>query len=63
MEQVFPQLRLRGEVRAAVRWITERGSNGVLLPTDLVDGSKDKRVMNVLKEKHPDPRLTDVSVC
>ena len=61
--QVFTRLMLRGEVRAAVRWIIERGSYGVLLPTDLVDGSTDKTVIDVLKEKHPDPGMTDVSVC
>ena len=37
--------------------------DGVLLPTDLVDGSTDKTVMDVLKEKQPDSGMTDVSVC
>ena len=61
--QVFTRLMWRGKVRAAARWITERGSNGVLLLTDLVDGSTDKAVIDVLKEKHPYPGMIDDSVC
>ncbi|KAL5506022.1 hypothetical protein EMCRGX_G007585 [Ephydatia muelleri] len=46
---------LRGQVRSAVRWLTERmNDGGVLDPSQLVnDGSK--RVLDVLREKHPDP--------
>ena len=53
--QVFSRLMLRGQVRSAVRWLTERmNDGGVLDPSQLVnDGSK--RVFDVLREKHPDP--------
>ena len=55
MVQVFSCLMLRGQVRSAVRWLTERmNDGGVLDPSQLVnDGSK--RVLDVLREKHPDP--------
>ena len=46
---------LRGQLRSAVRWLTERDSGGsVLLPSTVIDPSG-KSVLDVLKEKHPDP--------
>ena len=56
--KVFTRLMLRDELRAATRWITERGSSRVLSPSDVVD-SLGKTVLDVLKEKHPDPALAD----
>ena len=54
MIKVFSRLMWRGQVRSAVRWLTERKSHcGVLDPNSMVD---DKRtVFDVLKEKHPGP--------
>ena len=54
----FTHLVLRGQVRSAVRWLTERCSNrGVLLPSSVVDDSC-KTALDVLKAKHPDPGLS-----
>ena len=55
--QVFSRLMLRGQVRSAVRCLTERiNDGGVLDPSQLVnDGSK--RVLDFLREKHPDPAI------
>jgi len=43
--KVFTKLMLQGNVRAAVRWITERTSGGVLDPSD--------SVVSALQSKHP----------
>ena len=55
---VFSRLILRGKLRAAVHWATERASGKVLLPTtvvnpDTADGPL--TVMDVLHQKHPAP--------
>ena len=48
--QVFSRLMLRGQVRSAVRWLTERmNDGGVLDPSQLVNDDS-KRVLNVLRE-------------
>ena len=55
--KVFTRLVLRGQMRSAVRWLTERcSSGGVLLPSAVVDG-EGKTVLDVLKAKHPEPGL------
>ena len=54
VNKVFTRLMWRGEVRAAARWINGKMSGGVLHPNDRVDGSSDRRVIDVLQEKHPD---------
>ena len=61
MLKVFTRLMLKGELRAATRWITERGSGRVLSPCDEV-GSEGRTVFDVLKEKHPDPAPFDERV-
>ena len=52
--RVFTKLILQGKVKAAVRWATERSCGTVLLPT-VVQGSDSATVMEILREKHPDP--------
>ena len=58
--RVFTRLMLKGNVRAAVRWVSEK-SRGVLKPTDLLDVKKPNgesvkmSVFEVLQQKHPDP--------
>ena len=59
--KVFTRLMLKCELRAATRWITERGSGRVLSPCDEV-GSEGRTVFDVLKEKHPDPAPFDERV-
>ncbi len=51
MNRVFTRLMLRGEIRAAVRWISGRMSGNVL---SMVSGLQEKTVIDALLEKHPD---------
>ena len=44
---------LRGKVKSAVRWATERTKGIVLAPSDMVNGST--TVMDALRQKHPPP--------
>ena len=53
--QTFHSLVLRGELRTAVRWITERETGGVLQPGNQCTKTGD-RVMEVLRYKHPEAR-------
>ena len=46
---------LRGKLRTAVRWITERDTGGVLQPGDRCTKTGE-RVMKVLCTKHPEAR-------
>lgn len=57
--KVFTRLMLRGDLRAATRWMTERGSNSVLNPLDVIDHETSKTALDVLKEKHPDPAMSE----
>ena len=54
--RIFTRLMLRGQVRSAVRWMTERASSGGILNPSTSVGTHGKTVLNVLKEKHPEPR-------
>ena len=45
---------LKGQVRAATRWITDCVPGSVLSPSDIDNGSG-KNVFEVLKDKHPEP--------
>ena len=47
--RVFTKLMLQGNVRAAMRWITERTGGGLLNPT--------QSVVDALKSKHPEPQV------
>ena len=46
---------MKGQVRAAVRWIMDRTSKGDVLDASACTESGSKTVFDVLKEKHPDP--------
>ena len=53
---VFAKMMMEGKVRSAMRWLTSRSGGGVLDPNDEIPDSKTKskkRVLDVLKEKHP----------
>ena len=54
--KVFTRLMMKGELRAATRWITERSSGKVLSPGDVVD-CNGKTVFDVLQDKHPSPNI------
>ena len=49
--RIFDSRIKRGDLRAAVRYITERDSGGILFPEDNL--TPDKTVLDVLKKKHP----------
>ena len=61
--KVFTRLMLRGKVRAAVRWLSEKSRGGVLSPKCMVevkdkDGAvSESSVWDVLSSKHPDPQV------
>ena len=49
---------LKGQVRAATRWITDHAPGSVLSPSDIDNGSG-KNVFEDLKDKHPEPVVND----
>ena len=54
--KVFTRLMLEGNVRAAVRWLTECSGGGVLKPSDSTTiGGTSMTVLEALNLKHPDP--------
>ena len=53
--QTYHSLVLRGKLRSAVRWITEREPGGVLQPGRRCEKTGD-RVLEVLRAKHPEAR-------
>ena len=56
--KVFSHLMLKGQLRSAVRWVTERmHTGGVLHPSDVVENGS-KSVLEVLENKHPEPSGT-----
>ena len=62
--RVFTRLMLKGNARAAVRWVFEKARGvGVLKPTDLIDVKKlngesvKMTVFEALQQKHPDPMV------
>ena len=52
---VFTRLMLHGQVRSAVRFITDRVSGGGVLAYDSPSGVPSKSVADVLREKDPEP--------
>ncbi|KAI5747291.1 hypothetical protein M8J77_013130 [Diaphorina citri] len=58
--RIFTRLVLQGKLRDATRWITERGSSGVLeIDSILDDGTT---VLDALKGKHPPQQVPDPNV-
>ena len=54
--KIFTSLMFEGNIRAAVRWLTERSGGGVLKPSDSATiGGTSMTVLEVLGLKHPDP--------
>ena len=58
--RVFTRLMLRGQLRSAVRWMMKRASSGGILDPSTVGHESGKTVLEVLKEKHPEPREASV---
>ena len=54
--RIFTRLMLRGQVRSAVHWMTERASSGGILDSSTSVDTHGKTVLDVLKEKYPEPR-------
>ena len=52
---VFTRLMLRGQVRSAVRFITDRVSGGGVLSIDSPSNVPGMSVFDVLRQKHPEP--------
>ena len=53
--RVFTRMMLRGQVRSAVCWLTEKGSDGGVLCLSNVVGPSGETVADLLKKKHPNP--------
>ena len=53
VSKVFASLMMKGKVRTAMRWLSERASWGVLDPMQEVKESV--TVLETLKSKHPEP--------
>jgi hypothetical protein len=54
--KIFHQKMLRGDVRGAVRYLTDREKGGILQPTNIDEKTGDS-VEKVLRSKHPDARI------
>ncbi len=53
--KVFTRLMLKGQLRAAVRWLTEHSNDGVMSPSQILN-STSITVMDTLKMNHPESR-------
>jgi hypothetical protein len=58
--KIFHRKMLRGDVRGAVRYLTEREKGGILLPDD-IDEKSGNTISEVLESKHPDARTPDAN--
>ena len=58
--KIFQSLMLRGEIRSAVRFITDREKGGVLLPNNIANDETMETVEDILRSKHPTNRIPDV---
>ena len=59
--KIFHSLILKGELRRAVRYLTDRESGGVLFP-DQVDSKSGKLIKDVLPDKHPQARIPSATL-
>ena len=59
--KVFTHLMLRGQVLSAVRFITDRVHGGGVLSLDASTGVPGHPVLDILREKHPEPGVIDES--
>ena len=59
VSKVFASLMMKGKVRSAMRWLSERASGGVLDPMQEV--KKGVTVLETLKSKHPEPNKSHLS--
>jgi len=57
--KVFTYLMLRGQVCSAVHFITDRVHGGGVLSLDASTGEPGHSVLDILREKHPEPGVTD----
>ena len=57
--KMFASLMMKGKVRSAMRWLSERASGGVLGPMQGV--KKGVTVLETLKSKHPEPHKSHLS--
>jgi hypothetical protein len=58
--KIFHGKMLQGNVRGAVRYLTDREQGGILLPDDIDEKTGDS-VKEVLESKHPHARMPDVT--
>ena len=59
VSKVFASLMMKGKVRSAMRWLSERASGGMLYPMQEV--KKGVTVLETLKSKHPEPHKSHLS--
>ena len=59
VSKVFASLLMKGKVRKAMRWLSERANGGVLDP--MQELKKGVTVLKTLKSKHPEPHKTHLS--
>ena len=59
VSKVFASLMMKGKVRSAMWWLSERASGGVLDPMQEV--KKGVTVLETLKSKHPEPHKSHLS--
>ena len=59
VSKVFASLMMKGNVRSAMRWLSERARGGVLDP--MQELKKGLIVLETLKSKHPEPHKSHLS--
>ncbi|KAL7463315.1 hypothetical protein ACHAXS_003701 [Conticribra weissflogii] len=59
--QIFNQLVYHGKLREALRFLTNKHDDNVILQPDDIDTKTGKSVLEVLKSKHPQIRIPDIT--